>query len=145
MTPIVREYDVPGDDFARAGEASGQIKAILKALGFPPDMVRRAAVTTYEAEINMAIHAGGGHVTAAIAPEKVTVVFADQGPGIPDVDLAMQAGWSTAPENIRQLGFGAGMGLPNIRKYSDDFHIQTEVGRGTTLTITLRPGGGKQP
>lgn len=145
MTPIVREYDVPGDDFARAGEASGQIKAILKALGFPPDMVRRAAVTTYEAEINMVIHAGGGHVTAAIAPEKVTVVFADQGPGIPDVDLAMQAGWSTAPENIRQLGFGAGMGLPNIRKYSDDFHIQTEVGRGTTLTITLRPGGGKQP
>lgn len=145
MTPIVREYDVPGDDFARAGEASGQIKAILKALGFPPDMVRRAAVTTYEAEINMVIHAGGGHVTAAIAPEKVTVVFADQGPGIPDVALAMQAGWSTAPENIRQLGFGAGMGLPNIRKYSDDFHIQTEVGRGTTLTITLRPGGGKQP
>ena len=145
MTPIVREYDVPGDDFARAGEASGQIKAILKALGFPPDMVRRAAVTTYEAEINMVIHAGGGHVTAAIAPEKVTVVFADQGPGIPDVDLAMQAGWSTAPENIRQLGFGAGMGLPNIRKHGDDFHIQTEVGRGTTLTITLRPGGGKQP
>ena len=145
MSLIVREYDVPGDDFARAGEASGQIKAILKALGFPPDMVRRAAVTTYEAEINMVIHAGGGHVTAAIAPEKVTVVFADQGPGIPDVDLAMQAGWSTAPENIRQLGFGAGMGLPNIRKYSDDFHIQTEVGRGTTLTITLRPGGGKQP
>ena len=145
MTPIVREYDVPGDDFARAGEASGQIKTILKALGFPPDMVRRAAVTTYEAEINMVIHAGGGHVTAAIAPEKVTVVFADQGPGIPDVDLAMQAGWSTAPENIRQLGFGAGMGLPNIRKYSDDLHIQTEVGRGTTLTITLRPGGGEQP
>ena len=145
MSLIVREYDVPGDDFARAGEASGQIKAMLKELGFPPAMVRRAAVTTYEAEINMVIHAGGGHVTASVAPESVTVVFADQGPGIPDVDLAMQAGWSTAPENIRQLGFGAGMGLPNIRKYSDDLHIQTEVGRGTTLTITLRPGGGKQP
>ena len=139
MTPIVREYQVPGDDFGRAGEASGRIKAMLKELGFPPAMVRRAAVTTYEAEINMVIHAGGGHVRAVVSPESVTVVFTDHGPGIPDVALAMQAGWSTAPENIRQLGFGAGMGLPNILKYSDELDIQTEVGRGTTLTITIRP------
>ena len=138
-------YDVSGEDFTRAGEASGAVKKALKKLGYNPDAIRRVAIAMYEAEINMVIHAGGGHVTASVAPESVTVVFADQGPGIPDVDLAMQAGWSTAPENIRQLGFGAGMGLPNIRKYSDDFHIQTEVGRGTTLTITLRPGGGEQP
>ena len=143
--PIRFHYDVDGENFTSAGEASVAVKKKLRQLGYPPDVIRKVSIAMYEGEINMVIHAGGGHVTAAIAPEKVTVVFADQGPGIPDVDLAMQAGWSTAPENIRQLGFGAGMGLPNIRKYSDDFHIQTEVGRGTTLTITLRPGGGKQP
>ena len=143
MSPLIREYEVPGNDFARAGEASGQIKSMLKELGFSPAMIRRVAITTYEAEINMVIHAGGGRVYAAITPDAVTVVFADQGPGIPDLELAMQAGWSTAPQNIRALGFGAGMGLPNIRKYSDEFDIQTEVGKGTTLTITIYAG--KEP
>ena len=116
MSPLVREYEVPGDDFARAGEASGHIKSMLKELGFAPAMIRRVAITTYEAEINMVIHAGGGHVTATITPDAVKVVFTDHGPGIPNVELAMQAGWSTAPQNIRALGFGAGMGLPNIKK-----------------------------
>lgn len=141
MTPLVREYEVAGNDFVRAGEASGRIKAILKGLGYPPEMIRRAAITTYEAEINMVIHAGGGIVRASFTPEAVTFVFADRGPGIPDLALAMQAGWSTASESARQLGFGGGMGLPNIQRYSDTLDIQTEVGRGTTLTVTLVPGG----
>ena len=132
MSPLVREYEVPGDDFARAGEASGHIKSMLKELGFAPAMIRRVAITTYEAEINMVIHAGGGHVTATITPDAVK--------GIPNVELAMQAGWSTAPQNIRALGFGAGMGLPNIKKYSDDFDIHSEVGKGTTLSITVYAG-----
>lgn len=136
MSSITRTYQV-GRDFARAGEASGQIKAILKELGFSPAVIRRAAIATYEAEINMVIHAGGGEVTAVISPEAVTVVFEDHGPGIPDVGLAMQAGWSTAPPDIRELGFGAGMGLPNIQKYSDRLDIRTVVGSGTTLTVTI--------
>ena len=140
MSPLVREYEVPGDDFARAGEASGHIKSMLKELGFAPAMIRRVAITTYEAEINMVIHAGGGHVTATITPDAVKVGFTDHGPGIPNVELAMQAGWSTAPQNIRALGFGAGMGLPNIKKYSDDFDIHSEVGKGTTLSITVYAG-----
>ena len=137
MSVLIREYDVPGNDFARAGEASGRIKAILKELGFSPAMIRRAAIVTYEAEINMVIHAGGGHIRASISPEGITVIFSDHGPGIPDVGLAMQAGWSTASESIRALGFGAGMGLPNILKYSDEFGIDTAVGKGTTLTVTV--------
>ena len=128
---------VPGDDFSRAGEASGRIKSILKELGFSPETIRRVAITTYESEINMVIHAGGGCIRAEISPESITVTFADHGPGIPDLELAMQAGWSTAPQNIRDLGFGAGMGLPNIQKYSDKLDIQTKVGEGTTLTVTI--------
>ena len=137
MSVLIREYEVPGDDFSRAGEASGRIKSILKELGFSPDIIRRVAITTYESEINMVIHAGGGRMRAEISPESITVTFADHGPGIPDLELAMQAGWSTAPQNIRDLGFGAGMGLPNIQKYSDKLDIQTRVGEGTTLTVTV--------
>jgi len=140
MSALIREYEVPGNDFARAGEASGRIKGILKELGFDPDFIRRVAVTTYEAEINMVIHAGGGHIAATIDPLGIVVVFTDHGPGIPDIELAMQAGWSTAPEHIRNLGFGAGMGLPNIKKYCDRLDIDTEVGRGTTLTVTVLTG-----
>ena len=143
MTALVREYQVYGNDFVRAGEASGKIKAILKALGYPPEMVRRAAITTYEAEINMVIHAGGGRVRASFTPEEVRLVFADQGPGIPDLSLAMQEGWSTAPESARALGFGGGMGLPNIQRYSDALDIDTRPGVGTTLSVTIRPGGSR--
>ncbi len=95
------------------------------------------AIATYEAEINMVIHASGGVITASISPESVTVEFADKGPGIPNIDLAMQEGWSTAPEIVREMGFGAGMGLPNIKKYSDYFDIKTELGVGTTLRIRV--------
>ena len=138
---MVREYTVYGNDFVRAGEVSGKIKTILKGLGYPPEMIRRAAITTYEAEMNMVIHADGGRVRASFSPEEVVLVFADQGPGIADLSLAMQAGWSTASETARQLGFGGGMCLPNIRRYSDALDIDTKVGTGTTLTITIRPGG----
>ena len=134
---IKLHYDVPGDDFTRAGEASGLVKRKLKQLGFSPDVIRRVAIAMYEGEINMVIHAGGGQIDVEILPDRVIAVLADQGPGIPDVEQAMQEGWSTAPDNVRSLGFGAGMGLPNIKKYSDTVDIATKVGEGTTLTVTV--------
>ena len=137
MAVLTRKYEVSGEDFSLAGEASGAIKRTLKGLGFDPEIVRRVAIATYEAEINMVIHASGGVITAHISPESVSVEFVDKGPGIPDIGLAMQEGWSTAPENVRELGFGAGMGLPNIKKYSDYFDIKTELGVGTTLVIRV--------
>ncbi len=130
-------YDVPGDDFTRAGEASSAVKRKLKQLGFQPDVIRRVAIAMYEGEINMVIHAGGGEADVEILPGRVTAVLTDHGPGIPDVEQAMQEGWSTAPDNVRNLGFGAGMGLPNIKKYTDQMDIQTEVGKGTVMTMTV--------
>lgn len=130
-------YDVPGDDFTRAGEASSAVKRKLKQLGFQPDVIRRVAIAMYEGEINMVIHAGGGEADVEILPDRVTAVLTDHGPGIPDVEQAMQEGWSTAPDNVRNLGFGAGMGLPNIKKYTDQMDIQTEVGKGTVMTMTV--------
>lgn len=137
MNHLHLQYEVPGDDFTRAGEASGQVKRKLKQLGFDSDVVRRIAIAMYEAEINMVIHAGGGEVEVEILPDRVVAVLTDHGPGIPDVEQAMQEGWSTAPDNVRSLGFGAGMGLPNIKKYSDEMDIQTEIGKGTTITLTV--------
>ena len=137
MSPLIREYEVPGNDFARAGEASGHIKSMLKELGFAPAMIRRVAITTYEAEINMVIHAGGGRCYADIFDDHIRIVMKDEGNGIADVDLAMQEGYSTATDDVRNLGFGAGMGLPNIKTYSDRLKIDTEVGVGTTLTIEI--------
>lgn len=131
-------YDVPGDDFTRAGEASGAVKRVLKQLGFPSDLIRRVAIAMYEGEINMVIHAGGGEADVEILPDSVSIVLTDHGPGIPDIGLAMQEGWSTAPDTIRTLGFGAGMGLPNIKKYTDHMDIQTEIGAGTTMTLTIQ-------
>jgi len=137
MEPLHLSYTVSADDFSRAGEISGEVKRTLKNLGFPPSVVRRAAIAMYEAEINMVIHADGGTITVTITPDEICAVFADVGPGIPDIDLAMQEGWSTATDTVRDLGFGAGMGLPNIKKSSDYLNIQTKVGVGTTLTIKL--------
>lgn len=130
-------YIVPGDDFTRAGEASGDLKRKLKQLGFQSDVIRRMAICMYEGEINMVIHAGGGTADVEILPDRIEVVLTDHGPGIPDVEKAMQEGWSTAPDTVRSLGFGAGMGLPNIKKYSDKLKIHTVVGEGTTLSITV--------
>ncbi len=135
MEPIRMKYEVRSDDFSVAGEASGKIKRTLKDLGLDPSVVRNVAIAVYEGEINMVIHANGGFIDVEITPDRITVVLKDSGPGIPDVEKAMQAGFSTAPENIRALGFGAGMGLPNIKKYSDEMNIETELDVGTTITL----------
>ncbi len=137
MDSIKLHYDVDNNDFSCAGEASGKIKKTLKDLGFDSSLIRNVAIAVYEGEINMVIHADGGVIDAEISPEKVTVILADKGPGIPDIEMAMREGFSTAPENVRALGFGAGMGLPNIKKYSDTMDIKTELGVGTTITLTF--------
>ena len=137
MESIVLKYEISPDDFTRAGEASSDVKNKLKQMGVAPEAVRKVAIAMYEGEINMVIHAKGGEITVTITPEKIVMELADVGPGIPDVELAMQAGYSTAPDEIRSLGFGAGMGLPNMKKYSDDMKIDTEVGVGTTITMVV--------
>ncbi|MBU0926793.1 MAG: ATP-binding protein [Spirochaetes bacterium] len=133
-------YDVPGDDLSLAGKASAEVKRALGRLGVDPGAIKRAAVSMYEAEINMVIHGGGGVATAELSPERVVVVMEDSGPGIPDLDLAMQEGYSTAPEWIREMGFGAGMGLPNMKRNADELRIESEVGRGTKVTIVVAFG-----
>lgn len=138
MSCVNLHYDVPGDDFTRAGEASGKVKNTLKELGFHADVVRNVAIAMYEGEINMVIHAKGGTITVEITTEEIRMTLADVGPGIPDVDLAMQAGYSTAPDEVRSLGFGAGMGLPNMKKYTDEMVIDTRIGEGTTITMAVK-------
>ena len=137
MELLSLHYDVSGTDFTCAGEASSKIKRNLKELGFPASVIRNVAIAVYEGEINLVIHGGGGVIDVEITPECISIVLADQGPGIPDVALAMQEGYSTAPDNVRQLGFGAGMGLPNIKKYTDEMIIETEVGKGTTIKLKV--------
>jgi serine/threonine-protein kinase RsbT len=130
-------YVVPPDDFTRAGEASSAVKKTLKKLGIHPDVIRRVAIAMYEGEINMVIHAQGGEITVEIYPDRVVMVLADRGPGIANIDLAMQAGYSTAPEEVRNLGFGAGMGLPNMKKYTDEMQVESTLGVGTTVSMTV--------
>ena len=130
-------YDVDADDFTVAGEASGAVKKVLKQLGFAPDVIRRVAVAMYECEINMVIHADGGYIDVEITPEKIRMVHTDKGPGIKDIDKAMQEGFSTADARVRELGFGAGMGLPNMKRYTDEMKISTEVGKGTVVDMTV--------
>lgn len=137
MSAIQLTYDVPGDDFTRAGEASADLKTRLKKLGLPSDAVRRTAIALYEGEINLAIHAGGGHIEVEVYPNSVEMTLTDTGPGIENVELAMSEGWSTAPDEVRSLGFGAGMGLPNMKKYSDDFEIESELGVGTRVFMRV--------
>ena len=131
------KYIVPGDDYTRAGEASGDVKHKLKKIGYNPDAIRRVSIAMYEGEINMVIHAGGGEAEVNIDPDRVEILLIDHGPGIADVEKAMQAGFSTAPDNVRSLGFGAGMGLPNMKKYSDEMYIETEVGKGSTVRMIV--------
>ena len=130
-------FDIDGGSFASAGNASVEVKKTLRQLGVPNAVIRRCSIAMYEGEINMVIHADGGTADVEVYPDRIVMVLEDHGPGIPDIGLAMQEGWSTAPENVRQLGFGAGMGLPNIKKYSDDLQIESEVGKGTTIRITV--------
>ena len=135
--PVILKYSVPGDDFTRAGEASSAVKKALKKLGVASDVIRKVAIAMYEGEINMVIHADGGEITVEITPEYVNMVLADTGPGIADIDLAMKEGYSTAPDNVRSLGFGAGMGLPNMKKYTDEMKVESQVGVGTTVTMRV--------
>ena len=135
---IVLKYHMSPDDFTRAGEASSDVKGKLKQMGVSPEAVRKVAIAMYEGEINMVIHAKGGEITVEITPQRIKMVLDDVGPGIPDVEMAMKAGYSTAPDEVRSLGFGAGMGLPNMKKYTDDMKIETELGVGTVITMEVR-------
>ena len=137
MSMLQLRYSVPGDDFTRAGEASGDVKHKLKKLGYNPSAIRRVSIAMYEGEINMVIHAGGGEANVDVDPDKVVIVLTDHGPGIADVEKAMQEGWSTASDKIREQGFGAGMGLPNMKKYTDSMQIDTVLGVGTTITLRV--------
>ena len=130
-------YTIDGDDFTRAGEASSSVKNKLKQLGLDSDVIRKVAIAMYEGEINMVIHADGGEITVTVADSGITMVLADTGPGIPDVEQAMQEGWSTARAEVRSLGFGAGMGLPNMKKYTDEMQIDTVIGKGTTIKMKV--------
>lgn len=137
MSTLNLHFDVDGSDFTRAGEASGEVKRVLKELGLDPEIVRNVSIAMYEGEINMFLHAGGGQIDVEISPEVIRIVLADSGPGIEDVALAMMEGYSTASDHIRTLGFGAGMGLPNIKKYTDDMIIETQIGIGTTIRLKI--------
>lgn len=133
---MIKTYVIPGDDFQVAGEASSNFKSVLKKLGIASDVIRKVAIAMYEAEINAMIHGGGGECEAEILKDSIRITFTDHGPGIPDIELAMQEGYSTASDRIREMGFGAGMGLPNMKKYADDMKILTGS-EGTTLTLII--------
>lgn len=133
-------FDVDGDDFTSAGHASVQVKKSLRQLGLSPEIIRRVSIAMYEGEINMVIHAGGGTADITVSESDVEIVLKDSGPGIKNIDEAMQEGFSTAPDNIRSLGFGAGMGLPNMKRYTDYMNIESEVGVGTTITMKVNIG-----
>ena len=135
--PLVLQYDVVENDYTRAGEASGDVKKKLRMAGVDAQTIRRISICMYEGEINMVIHANGGEITVEVYGNKVRMILKDRGPGIKNIDQAMQAGWSTASEEARNLGFGAGMGLPNMDKNSDSMKIDTELGVGTTVTMTV--------
>ncbi len=133
--PLVFHYDIDGEDFTSAGEASVQVKKKLRQLGFPPEVIRRVSIAMYEGEINMVIHANGGTADVSVYPNGIEIVLEDKGPGIPDIELAMQEGYSTASDNIQALGFGAGMGLPNMKRYTEKMDIESTVGVGTKITM----------
>ena len=139
QTMLHEIYPVERGDFGAAGEVSGKIKRILKRLGTPSSVVRRVSVAAYEVELNLVIHSLGGQMELTVEPDSVVLVVEDRGPGIPDLDLAMSEGWSTASDDVRTLGFGAGMGLPNMKRNADDFDIQSEVGKGTRICMGFRP------
>ena len=136
MEELIRiDYPVASADYTSAGKASTDIKRRLKQLGVVGDVLRRVAVASYEVELNLVIHSQGGELSLSVFPDAVQLVSADVGPGIPDLEMAMREGYSTANEEARSLGFGAGMGLPNMKRNADDFDIKSEVGKGTTITM----------
>ena len=130
-------FTVDGEDFTSAGKASVQVKKNLRQLGLPPEIIRRVSIAMYEGEINMVIHAGGGEADVTVTEDCVEIFLHDSGPGIKDIDRAMQEGYSTASDSIRSLGFGAGMGLPNMKRYTDYMDIKSVVGEGTTIIMRV--------
>ena len=138
MNEAVRfHFVVDGEDFTSAGQASVQVKKNLRKLGIPPETIRKISIAMYEGEINMVIHANGGEADVLVYEDRIVMILTDHGPGIADVEKALQEGYSTAPDNVRSLGFGAGMGLPNMKRYTDDMKIESVVGEGTTITMTV--------
>ena len=138
MDEAVRfHFVVDGEDFTSAGQASVQVKKNLRKLGILPEIIRKISIAMYEGEINMVIHADGGDADVLVYEDRIVMILTDRGPGIADVEKAMQEGFSTAPDNVRTLGFGAGMGLPNMKRYTDDMKIESVVGEGTTITMTV--------
>ena len=134
---LIFHFDVDGEDFTSAGQASVQVKKNLRRLGIPPEIIRQVSIAMYEGEINMVIHAGGGEADVIVSEDKIEIIIADKGPGIADVNLAMQEGYSTATDSVRSLGFGAGMGLPNMKRYTDEMTIDSVVGEGTTIKMVV--------
>ena len=130
-------FDVDGTNFTSAGQASVEVKKNLRQIGIPPEIIRKVSIAMYEGEINMVIHAGGGTADVYVSEHTIEIVLRDEGPGIANVELALQEGFSTAPDNIRSLGFGAGMGLPNMKRYSDEMNIETQLGKGTCITMRV--------
>ena len=138
MSEAVRlSFNVDGEDFTSAGQASVQVKKSLRQLGIPPVIIRKASIAMYEGEINMVIHAGGGEAEVLICEDCIEIHLCDHGPGIANIDQAMQEGFSTAPDAIRSLGFGAGMGLPNMKRYTDEMKIESELGKGTKIFMRV--------
>lgn len=135
---IVMEFPLEGSDFESAGEASSKVKNLLQQIGVKPDIIRRIAIGAYEAEMNVIIHAWRGKLRASVFHDKTELVIEDEGPGIADIQQAMQAGFSTAPDHIREMGFGAGMGLPNMSKCADEFAIESVINGGTKIRMTIR-------
>ena len=133
MDAMIMHYTVDGNDFTLAGDCSSKVKKMLTKLGFDPVVIRKTAIAMYEGEINMVIHANGGTIDVEVSPEKIIATLKDTGPGIADINIAMQEGYSTATNQVRELGFGAGMGLPNMKKYSDEMNVKSVVGEGTTV------------
>lgn len=134
---VCLHFDVDDDDFSVVGEASSKLKKMLRQLSIPPDIIRKVSVAMYEGEINMVIHANGGTIDVEIADDYIKMILSDNGPGIANIDLAMQEGYSTATDSVRELGFGAGMGLPNMKKYTDSMRITSEIGKGTTIEMVV--------
>jgi len=137
MSEMNFEYKVEGGDFTRAGYASSQIKRMLKQLGVDSNIIKRVVVCLYEAEVNIVAHAYRGVIYISLSTDRINMRLTDEGPGISNIPRAMQKGYSTASKEVREMGFGAGMGLPNIKENADIFNIESEVGRGTTLDITI--------
>lgn len=135
--PLVLQFEVDGEDFTSAGQASVRVKKNLRELGIDPEIIRRISIAMYEGEINMVIHAGGGTATITVYDDSIIIVLEDRGPGIKDIEQAMQEGYSTASDTIRSLGFGAGMGLPNMKKNTDNLEIFSTVGVGTKIVMTV--------